>query len=77
MGTFGTPDSIFAILLSPIMFMFPPSTEGAIFSFGYTLLVGVILNFIFGVWASRFMMKSISRFKAFRKPKFYGGAKNA
>lgn len=76
MGAFGAPNSIFAQIFTPIFFMFGPSTQGAIFSFGYTLMVSVILNFIFGVTASRLMLKSISKFKCFRKPKFYGGAKN-
>ncbi|MEG0894872.1 MAG: SecD/SecF family protein translocase subunit, partial [Oscillospiraceae bacterium] len=73
MGAFGAPNSIFAKILTPIFYWFPTSTQGAIFSFGYTLMVGVILNFIFGVTCSRLMLKSISKFKAFRDPKFYGG----
>lgn len=77
MGTFGPPDSAFAILLKPLLFLFPVSTEGAIFSFGYTLLVGVIANFVFGIFASKYMMKAISRFKCFRNPWIYGGKKNA
>ncbi len=76
MGAFGTPDSIFAKLLNPIFFMFGPSTEGSIFSFGFTLLVGVILNFIMGVLASRLMVSSISKFKGLRNPWLYGGASN-
>lgn len=76
MGTFGPPDSIFAMLLKPILFKFPPSTEGAIYSFGYTLLIGVIANFVFGVMASKYMTKPISRFKCFRNVKFYGGKKD-
>ena len=75
MGTFGPPDSPFAMLMKPLLFMFPPSTEGSIYSFGYTLMVGVVLNFVFGVFATKYMVKSISRIKAFRKPKYYGGAK--
>ncbi len=77
MGTFGTSGSVFAKLLKPLMFMFPASSEGSIYSFGYTLLVGVICNFIFGVFASKYMLKSISGFKCFRKPTLYGGEKNA
>ena len=73
MGTFGPPDSFFAVVMSPILSWFPPSTEGAIFSFGYTLFTGMIANFVFGVLASKYMTKSISRFKGFRHPKFYGG----
>lgn len=75
MGAFGSPTSLFSKILTPIFFMFGPSTQGAIFSFGYTLTVGVILNFLFGVVASRLMLKSISKFKCFRNAKFYGGAK--
>lgn len=75
MGAFGAPSSIFAKIFNTIFFFFGPSTQGAVFSFGYMLLVGIILNFIFGVTASRLMLKSISKFKRFRNPKFYGGAK--
>ncbi len=72
MGAFGPPGSFFTNLLTPIFFMFGPSTAGAVYSFGYTLLVGVLLNFIMGVGASRLMLKSASRFKFLRKPGFYG-----
>ena len=74
MGVFGPPDSFFATILKPFMFMFGASATGAVYSFGYTLLVGVILNFVMGVFASRVMLNSISRFKIFRKPWLYGGA---
>lgn len=74
MGSFGPTDSLFARLLSPIFMLFGPATAGTIYSFGYTLLVGVILNFIMGVTATRLMLKSISRFKPFRKLWLYGGA---
>ena len=74
MGAFGTPDSIIAKIFSPLMSLFGSSITGSIFSFGYTLLVGCILNFVMGVFASRIMLKSISRFKIFRKPWLYGGA---
>lgn len=77
MGAFGTPDSIMAKLLSPIMSLFSSSITGAIYSFGYTLLIGVVLNFVMGIVASRLMLKSVSKLKFLRKPQFYGGAKNA
>lgn len=76
MGAFGPPSSIFAKLLTPLFAWFGPSTAGTIYSFGYTLLMGVILNLLMGVFASRLMLTSISKFKAFRKPWLYGGAKN-
>lgn len=52
-----------------------PPPPGAIYSFGYTLIVGVIFNFIMGVTASRLMLKSISKFKPFKKAWLYGGDK--
>ena len=56
--------------------IFGPSTTGTIYSFGYTLLVGVIANFVMGVGASRLMIKSASGIKLFRKKWLFGGAKN-
>lgn len=77
MGAFGTPDSVFAKLLHFAFFMFGPSTAGTIYSFGFTLLSGVILNLFFGVFCSRLMLSSLSKFKAMRNPVLYGGKKNA
>ena len=77
MGAFGPPDSMFAWLMKWLYFVFPTTIEGTIYSFGYTLLVGVILNFIFGVGATRLMLASLSKFKALRNPKLYGGVSNA
>ncbi len=73
MGAFGPPNSFFATLLTPIFFMCGPALAGTVYSFGYTLLIGVIGNFIFGILSTKLMLKSISRFKAFRKPELYGG----
>lgn len=73
MGAFGTPDSLASTILKPVFFMFGASTEGTIYSFGYTLMVGVILNFLFGIFATRLMTMSLSRFKIFRNPVLYGG----
>ena len=53
--------------------IFGQSTTGTIYAFGYSLLMGVIANFIMGVFASRLMLKSISSFKIFRKKWMYGG----
>ncbi len=73
MGVFGPADSLFAKLLKPFLFMFPVSASGAVYSFGYTLLAGIIFNFIMGVTCSRLMLKSVSRFKFLRKPWLLGG----
>lgn len=56
--------------------IFGESTTGTIYSFGYTLLVGVIANFIMGVFLSRVMLRSVSGFKFLRKKWLFGGAKN-
>lgn len=46
--------------------------SGSILSFGYTLLFGCTMNFVSGVAASRMMIRSLSGFKALRKPQYYG-----
>ncbi len=76
MGAFGTPDTFMGKIFSPIMQFFGSSVTGSVYSFGYTLLIGVIFNMIMGVYCSRAMLRSISRFKFLRKPWLYGGAKN-
>ncbi len=69
MGVFGSSNSLFGMLFSWL----PVSTTGSVYSFGYTLLIGVITNFIMGMWLSRVMLRSVSRLKIFRKPWLYGG----
>ncbi len=76
LAAFGTPDSLLARVFNFLLPFLSASATGAIYSFGYTLLTGVIFNFIMGVLASRIMLLSISRFKFLRKPQFYGGAKS-
>ena len=73
MGAFGVPDSLFAKMLSFIFRWFGTTTEGTIYSFGFTLTVGAILNFVMGVWASRLMLGSLSKFSIFKNRKLYGG----
>ena len=73
MGVFGSPSSFWNKLLTPFLFWCGTTTTGAVYSFGYTLLIGVILNFIMGVSASRLMLLSLSDFKVFRKKWLFGG----
>lgn len=54
--------------------IFGASTTGSIYSFGYTLLIGIIGNFLFGVVTTRLMTKSISGFRFARNKRLYGGA---
>ncbi len=58
-----------------LSWLFGASTTGTIYSFGYTLLMGVISNFIMGVLLSRIMLKSSASFKFLHKKWLYGGAK--
>ena len=74
MGSFGVPSSPFAKLLHVFFMAFGATTEGVIYSFGYTLLVGIILNFIMGVFASKLMVTSLAKFNCFKNKKLYGGA---
>ena len=53
--------------------LFGASTTGSIYSFGYTLLIGIIGNFLFGVVTTRLMTKSISSFGFARNKWLYGG----
>ncbi len=76
MGAFGNPDSLLAKIFSPLLVWLGSSITGSIYSFGYTLFIGVVFNLIMGIYASKFMMKSISRYKIFRKPWLFGGVKN-
>ena len=57
-----------------LSWIFGESTTGTIYAFGYTLLMGVISNFIMGVWLSRTMLKSIAGVKFLRKKWLFGGA---
>ena len=67
MGAFGPTDGFWAKVFNPIFFWFGPSTAGTIYSFGFTLLTSVLLNFVFGVWATRVMIRGAVHFKPLRK----------
>lgn len=73
MGAFGTNTNPITKFLDATIFRpFGATTEGFIYSFGFTLVAGVILNFIMGVFAARLMSMSLARFKAFQKPSLFG-----
>ena len=75
MGAFGPTDGFWAKVFNPIFFWFGPSTAGTIYSFGFTLLTSVLLNFVFGVWATRVMIRGVVHFKPLRKAWLFGGKK--
>ena len=76
MGAFGPTDGFWAKVFNPIFFWFGPSTAGTIYSFGFTLLTSVLLNFVFGVWATRVMIRGAVNFKPLRKAWLFGGRKD-
>ena len=76
MGAFGPSDGLFAKALHFVFFAFGPSTAGTIYAFGYTLLTGVLLNFVFGVFATRVMIRGAASIKALRNPWLYGAEKS-
>lgn len=76
MGAFGPTDGFWAKVFTAIFTWFGASTAGTIYSFGFTLLTGVILNFVFGVWATRVMIRGASKIKALRNPWLFGGEKD-
>ena len=76
MGAFGPTDGFWAKVFNPIFYWFGPSTAGTIYSFGFTLLTSVLLNFVFGVWATRVMIRGAVHFKPLRKAWLFGGKKD-
>ena len=72
MSAFGPTDGVFSKLLHFVFFAFGPSTAGTIYAFGYTLLTGVLLNFVFGVFATRVMIRGAAAIPALRNPWLYG-----
>lgn len=76
MGAFGPTDGFWAKVFNPIFFWFGPSTAGTIYSFGFALLTSVLLNFVFGVWATRVMIRGAVNFKPLRKAWLFGGRKD-
>jgi protein-export SecD/SecF family membrane protein len=60
--------NITVLIVAIVMMIFG---SGSLLSFAYSLLTGIILNFLAGVTASRIMIRSLSKFKAFRSPAYY------
>ena len=76
MGAFGTTESFFYKIFSWVLSFFSTSITGSIYSFGYTLLIGAIVNLIMAVLVSKALLVGTSKFKVLRNPWLYGGAKN-
>jgi len=76
MGAFGTTDGFFYKIFSWVLSFFSTSITGSIYSFGYTLLIGAVVNLIMAVLVSKALLVGTSKFKVLRNPWLYGGAKN-
>lgn len=72
MGSFGPPQNFLTTIFKPLFFFFGTSTEATIYSFGFTLIVGVIFNFIMSILFSHLMLSAVSKFKPLRKLSLYG-----
>lgn len=62
-------DGNITVLIVAIILMIFGS--GSLLSFAYSLLTGIFFNFVAGVTASRLMIRSLSEFKALRKPALF------
>ncbi len=60
--------NITVLIVSIILMIFG---SGSLLSFAYSLLTGVVMNFIAGVTCSRLMIRSLSRYKGLRNTKLY------
>ncbi len=61
--------NITVVIVSIVLMIFG---SGSMLSFGYTLLCGVLMNFVAGVTASRLMIRSLSEYKCLQKPVLFG-----
>ncbi len=66
--------NITVIIVSLMLIIFG---SGSLLSFGYTLLCGVIMNFVAGVTASRLMIRSLSEYRPLQKPMYFGARRLA
>ncbi|HWQ70688.1 MAG TPA: protein translocase subunit SecD [Desulfitobacteriaceae bacterium] len=66
--------NITVIIVAIILIIFG---SGSMLSFGYTLICGVIMNFVAGITASRLMIRSLSNYKVFRNPQYFGARRAA
>lgn len=76
-AVFGPGNSMFT---SPVNTLFSwlglsGTAAGALYSFAYPLVVGVISTFLFHVLASRLMLRSLTAFSGLQKAWLYGGDK--
>jgi len=56
-----------------LMLTFGKAANGMVYSFGYTLLAGLVFNVAINMWLTGLMRKSLARFKMFRNKNVYAG----
>ena len=60
--------NITVLIVAVILMIFG---SGSLLSFAYSLLTGIIFNFVAGVTASRLMISSLSEYENLRRPRLY------
>ena len=73
--SFGIVDSVPSRIISDLLGSFHAGAAEAVYSFAFAILAGIVANYIMGVWVSRIMLRSLSKYPALRAPVLYGGEK--
>ncbi|MBS4786427.1 MAG: hypothetical protein KH009_10020 [Clostridiales bacterium] len=75
LGSLAIAESAPSQLLSELLGGFHAAAADSVYSFLFAILAGVVSNYIMGVWVSRLMLRSLSKYGALRDPVLYGGNK--
>ncbi len=73
MGLSSGKDALCSWIMKPFFFMLPVVMSRSIYSLGYILFFGSILNFVFGVVLTGLMLKSLTCYEIFSDRSLYGG----
>lgn len=72
MGLSAGKDKLCSWIMKPLFFAFPVVLSESIYSLGYILFFGSILNFLFGVIFTGLMLKSLTCYSIFSDRRLYG-----
>ena len=75
LGSLAIAESAPSQFLSELLGGFHAAAADSVYSFLFAILSGVVSNYIMGVWVSRLMLRSLSKYSALRDPVLYGGNK--
>lgn len=63
-------------LMKPFVWMFPSVSIESLYALGFVLVVGSLLNIVFGMLATRPMLKSLSGYSVFHNRWLFGGQRS-